>query len=288
MLGFLRGWAEENRAKEPLENEIEKSHDRHFRPVLSRCNQCWFTFNRTLVTQIKNSMEKLLTVVALCGFTTFAFAQGRLLWNNTASTLISVNGVPMPANNPASPVTTFYFGLFIAPFGTPPPDASSVGYEDPNWQFVVDYTTNSTSAAGAGRLQNPGGVSVPGYAPATTISFMVRGWYYGAPVPDDTWDYFKAHPGIGYGQSEVGFLMLSGGLLPDPNVFGTISDISMKQIDGMNIIVVPEPSSLTMVMLGTLSLCFARRRHRRQSEAAAPSSIVSGLRGTVECSVSVQ
>jgi len=206
-------------------------------------------------------MKWLLGLIVLSETITFSAAQGRLLWANTASTLISVNGAPMPVRT--SPETTYYFGLFIAPLGTPAPEASAAGYADPNWQFVVSYTLNHTSAAGAGRLQNPGSVSVTAYPPGATISFMVRGWYYGTPVADDTWDYFKAHPGPGYGQSEVGFLMLSGGASPDPNVFGTFSGISMKQIDGMNIIVVPEPSSIAMMMVGALSLCFARCRLRQ-------------------------
>jgi len=207
-------------------------------------------------------MKCLVGLIVLSGTITFSAAQGRLLWANTASTLISVNGTPMPVRT--SPETTYYFGLFIAPLGTPAPDGSATGYDDPNWQFVVSYTLNHTSAAGAGRLQNPGTVDVPGFPAGATISFMVRGWYYGTPVADDTWEYFKGQPGPGYGQSEVGFLMLSGGASPDPNIWGTISSISMKQIDGMNIIVVPEPSSLTMVMLGA-SLCFARFCFRQES-----------------------
>lgn len=233
-------------------------------------------------------MKWLLALIGLGGTISFSAAQGQLLWNNTASTLISVNGVPMPANNPVSSITTCYFGLFIAPLGTPAPDPSAAGYADPNWQFVVDYTTNSTSSAGAGRLQNPGSVSVPGYPPAVTISFMVRGWYYGETVPDETWDYFKAHPGPGYGQSEVGFLMLSGGLQPYPSIWGTYSESTLQQIDGMNIIVVPEPSSLTMVMLGALSLFLARCHFRRDSDGRAPSSSRSRLGHTAGCSVSAR
>ena len=97
-------------------------------------------------------MKKLLTIAALVGITSLSFGQGQLNWNNTAGTLITVDGVSMPANNPVSTATTYNFGLFFAPAGT----AAPTGINDPNWQTVAAYAANSTAAAGAGRFQNPG------------------------------------------------------------------------------------------------------------------------------------
>ena len=74
-----------------------------------------------------------------------------------------------------SEATTYHFGLFIAPVGTPAPATNwawGVGIDDPNWQFVAAYTMNSTAAAGAGRLQNPGIATVLGYAAGTNVNFI--------------------------------------------------------------------------------------------------------------------
>lgn len=72
-----------------------------------------------------------LTCLACYSITTSLFAQGQINWANTSGTLISVNGVSMPVNNPPSPSTTYYFGLFIAPFGTPAPLDGIAGIGDP-------------------------------------------------------------------------------------------------------------------------------------------------------------
>lgn len=109
-------------------------------------------------------MKKLLSMIALSGLTSFAFAQGEISWANTSSTLISYLGVPMPPNTNAA--NTIRFGLFIASYGTPAPDFW--GMSDPNWQFVAAYTVNSTAASGVGRMQNPGIATVTGYAPGAT------------------------------------------------------------------------------------------------------------------------
>ena len=119
-------------------------------------------------------MKWSLTLAGLVGGIILSHAQGELNWNNTASTLISANGVPMPVR--MSSETTFYFGLFIAPLGAPACPPGVAGFDDPNWQYVVDYTVNHTAAIGAGRFQNPGITSVPGFPAASTVNFMIRGW----------------------------------------------------------------------------------------------------------------
>jgi len=202
-------------------------------------------------------MKKLLTIAVLVGATTVSFAQGTLLWNNTASTLISVNGEAMPANNPVSPETTYYFGLFIAPIGT----TTSLGITDPNWQFVGAYAQNSTAAAGAGRFQNPGTATIAGYAPGTSVNFLVRGWH--ASLGGQDWNAARTAlqngTVAGFGESEIGFIVLGGGPIPNNSIWGTTDSETLKQIGGFNI-VVPEPSSMALAGLGAASLLIFRRR----------------------------
>lgn len=192
----------------------------------------------------------LLAVLLSCD----ALGQGGIIWNNTSSTLISIQGwdfppTPMPPRS--SPETTFYFALFIAPYGTAAPDPGLLGINDPAWQFAVAYTVNSSSASGAGRLQNTGVAHASGYPPGSTVSFIVRGWQSYSGGTD--WD--AAKPGIfSYGQSALGSAILGEGATPNPSAFG----IGIGQIPGFSVFVVPEPTSLALVSLGGLAFWFCR------------------------------
>ena len=204
-------------------------------------------------------MKKLLTIAVLGGLTTLGFAQGGIHWNNTSTTLISIWGwdfspVAMPPRT--SPETTFYFGLFVAPFGTAAPDSGYPGITDPAWQFAAAYTLNSSSAAGAGRLQNPGLANVIGYNPGSTVSFLVRGWQSFSGGSD--WE--AAKPGIhSYGQSALGSAILGEGAIPNPSAFGTFDNGVSKQIPGFAVFVTPEPTCLALLALGGVGLCLRRR-----------------------------
>jgi len=204
-------------------------------------------------------MKKLLILAALISFHTFTFGQGMMLWGNTPATLITsaAFGGPMPPR--ISPATTYYFGLFIAPYGTPAPLPGFAGINDPNWQNVVSYTMNNSSAAGAGRLQNPGTTIISGYAPGETVSFVIRGWHSSAGADWET-ARLSVTP-FNYGQSELGFFPLGGGALPSWNAFGVVNEPYAKQIGGF-VIGVPEPSSMALIGLGAVA-CFLFRRTTR-------------------------
>ena len=195
-------------------------------------------------------MKKLLTIAALVGITSLSFGQGQLNWNNTAGTLITVDGVSMPANNPVSTATTYNFGLFFAPAGT----AAPTGINDPNWQTVAAYAQNSTSAAGAGRFQNPGQATIPGYAGGTSIAFVIMGWQSTSGGAD----WAAAKNGLtAFGMSSLGSVAsLGGGPIPIPSAFG----LGAGQVGGFNITTIPEPTSIVLAGLGAASLLMFRRR----------------------------
>jgi hypothetical protein len=172
----------------------------------------------------KRILATCLTCLACSTVAISLFAQGLINWNNTSQTLISVNGSPMPVR--VSPATTYYFGLFVAPLGMPPPAFGWAGIDDPNWQFVVAYATNSTVAAG--RLQNSGTATVIGYAPETNVNFIVRGWQSNTGGAD--WWYAKQGVTV-LGTSAVGTATLGGGAYPVAMAFGPGS----SQISGFNI-----------------------------------------------------
>jgi hypothetical protein len=161
-------------------------------------------------------LTALLAIVACSIAPTSVVAQGLINWANTSSTLISVNGASMPVR--VSPETTYYFGLFVAPLGTPAPGFGLAGLNDPNWQFVAAYAMNSTAAAGAGRMQNPGTATVAGFAVGTTVNFIVRVWQSTSGGAD--WEAAKSGLTIN-GQSALGTAVLGGGAFPSPFAFGT-------------------------------------------------------------------
>jgi hypothetical protein len=203
-------------------------------------------------------MKKLLTLAVLVGATTLSFAQGTLLWNNTASTLISLDGSATPVRG-ADPMSVVNLGIFIAPFGTPAPAPSPAGFSDPNWQFVGAYGLNSTAAAGAGRMANPGQATIAGFAPGTTVNFIIAGWRTTTGGVAADWSAARNNL-LSYGHSSLGFLILGGGAIPDSAAFGTTSSTTVQQVGGFNVVTVPEPSSMALAGLGAASLLLFRRR----------------------------
>jgi hypothetical protein len=193
-------------------------------------------------------MKKLLTLVALACATSFASAQGLINWANSSTTLISVNGSPMPVST--TPATTYNFGLFIAAAGT----AAPTGINDANWQFVAAYAVNSTAAAGAGRMLNPGIATVTGFGAGSSVSFIVRAWQ----STTGGGDWAAAKPGIlTSGTSALGSALLGGGAIGTPSAFG----VGAGQIGGFNVpTVIPEPASMALAGLGAASMLLFRRR----------------------------
>jgi hypothetical protein len=156
--------------------------------------------------------------------TTSLLAQGTISWSNLVpnpSTLISVNGSPMPAR--VSPGTTYYFGLFIAPLGTPPPAYGMAGEDDPNWQYVVAYATNSTVATGRIVAAT---ATVIGYAAGSNVNFIVRAWEASGGA---TWPLNWLNIN-NIGQSAVGTAVLGGAPFGPPQAFGGLPG----QISGFN------------------------------------------------------
>jgi hypothetical protein len=202
-------------------------------------------------------MKKLLTLTLLLGVTAASFGQGVISWANTSSTLILLDpdgaGGQPPINLPvrAGASTTYDFALFLAPVGT----AAPTGSDDVNWQNAVAYTANSTAAAGAGRMLNPGNATnTAGFGPGTSVQFIVRAWQ--SAVPGSTWDAAKTLGFSAIGTSGLGTLIVGGGAFPTPSAFG----VAVGQIGGFTVNPVPEPSSMALAGLGAASLLLFRRR----------------------------
>lgn len=201
-------------------------------------------------------MKKLLTLAALMGATTVAFAQGTVIFANSASQLISAGGVAMPVSG----TTAFNFALFLAPSTTVNASGQSTTFYDP-WFQTPTGIGNVNSARGEGRV-----VTLSDYVThlSGTVDFIVRGWSANA---GSTWAEALAVWNNGtppldmfIGQSLIGNdLLLGGGPIPATTLFG----IGSSQVLGFNMvspIYIPEPSNVVLVSLGATSLLMFRRR----------------------------
>jgi PEP-CTERM motif-containing protein len=219
-------------------------------------------------------MKHLLVLTTFLGVVACSFGQGQINYNNSATTLATstinptgAGATPIGPNTVGSP-NLFYFGLFVAPMGTPAPLTSftdqRVGLHDPNWQFVGAYAVNSTAATGAGRLQNPGSPAIAGFPGGSTVNFIVRGW---SANMGTTWAevvaFIDAIPndlGTTYGTSAMAVNAILGGggtPLPIPSAWG----LGASQISGLALFKqTPEPGTFALAALGVATATVLRRR----------------------------
>jgi hypothetical protein len=150
-------------------------------------------------------------------------------------------------------------------------------WTDARWQFTGNYATN-TSALGRITAATPnanGAVTIPGRAAGETVGLVVVGWNIAAGGTSlvslidsmnrspDLWTWSAS--GGRYGISSVAHILLGDGdLIPNRSVFGAgPGQISGFVLGG----VIPEPSAMALIGLGSAMLVFHRRRNSRRPSA---------------------
>jgi len=191
-------------------------------------------------------MKRLVAIFCLGAALTGGFAQGLINFVNGPSTLVSLgpNGDSLISGVPGS----FFFALLTSPVGAN------------TFTFASVYATNQ---AVAGLLNGGVGVAVNGWAPGTARDFVVVGWSGSLGTTfDPAW--FPPHvfgpPGL-LGQSTVGTGIAGGstssGTLPILDIFGGTTGIQTGfQLEPP---LVPEPSGMSLAVLGAALLIFRRR-----------------------------
>jgi hypothetical protein len=196
-------------------------------------------------------MKSLIVLLGCIALSFSASGQGRVIFANSSSTLISADGTPMPISG----TQQFIFAVFLAPSTTVGAAGQTALLTDPAFQVAAAYNTNSATVAG--RLVSGSSVDV-GPTVGVVVDYVVRGWSANAGA---TWDEARTSWGNGnpsapmfIGSSVVGNnMVLGGGAFPIPTLF-------WSEVPGFNMTLVPEPSSLTLAGLGGAAMWLLRRR----------------------------
>jgi len=214
--------------------------------------------------QWHGGMKRMFILVGIFALSSHAFAQGTVSLFNSSSTLISVGGTPMPVSG----IQQFIFAIFLAPSTTVITANQTALFTDPAFQIAAGYTTNHPSTPGRITTRpNLDVGTVGGFGGGSTVDFVIRGWSANLGY---TWAEFLANWNNGspsgpanetlwWGSSTVGNdIQLSevGGEIPSPFVFG----LSPNQVQGFNMVTIPEPSSFAVAGLGAAALWLFRRR----------------------------
>jgi hypothetical protein len=178
-------------------------------------------------------MKKFILAVAAVMVSVAAFAQGQVTFNNRVAGVVDArvtfNGGPENGQGVGAGYTAQLFG---GPAGTP---VSGLTALQPS-------TTFRTSSAAAQGYVNGVTVDVPGVASGAQATLVMRVYPAGGAFtnPND----------IGMGESGPITITLGGGLAVPAN------------LEGLNAftVLIPEPSTIALAVLGGAALLFLRRR----------------------------
>lgn len=200
-------------------------------------------------------------MLVLGGAICSSFAQGTLTFNNSATTLISINATQGgPATGTTSPVLgSWYYAMFTAPTAV----LSYTGDTDPNW-ILRETATNSAAASGGRLIGGQPPTALPG---GSTVNFIIRGWSANLGT---TWsevlNSLQTPAGISggsyyLGQSAIGLnaIFNDPAAAPVNGAFGTSGGSTVPGFV-LDFHQVPEPSSMALAGLGAASLLLFRRR----------------------------
>ena len=180
--------------------------------------------------------KQFLMMAGLVAFTVSALGQGQVTFGNNSSTLITYAG----HGTPVLPETTL-FQLFA---GATPDSLSPL---------LPIVGTSSF----AGRIANAV-MNINAVAPGETAYFQIRAWQNGYTYEDAVRD------GIWAGSSVVFSSPTSGPAMPFPTTPVSLAG----QYPGF-FVVLPEPSTWTLLALGGLFFLFVSRARVRSGNAAA-------------------
>jgi len=222
-------------------------------------------------------MKKIIATIAVTGLALGAFAQGTILIQNTGSTDVTTNNGAGISGN-LSGAGNYYFALLTAgayTSGSLPTDNNKAAIVAGDWTFTGATATNTATAGRVVTGGSTAGTSVSDWAVETVNSYILVGW---STSLGSTWSAIDAELVSGswnangwFGISAVGS-QESGGVDPTTSQTvnpGSIFGATENGPGAANLIpgfalspatVVPEPTTLALGALGSLSLLALRRK----------------------------
>ena len=223
-------------------------------------------------------MKKLVTLIAITGLAVGAYAQGLVSLTDT-SIAISTNTISLGGTQGAllQPAGSYYFEmLFINNTGQSAPTFNGTSASLAAWTDSTLSGTNTgmgvPTAAYLGHITGQNsttGEPITGWNGGTSAFYVVLGW----SANEGTWAQVQAAlnggswltPGTSgglFGYSMVGNVNASASPAPAVTLFGAAGNLINTGFQ-LTPIVVPEPSTLALMGLGSLSLLLFRRRNSK-------------------------
>jgi len=187
-------------------------------------------------------MKKLLLTALAVMATVSIYAQGSVLFNNSATTLVQLkDGSGNLTTAPAG--STYTVGLWWATAGTT--DDS-----------VFTFSGQTATLAAAGRFAGLTKI-IPGITPAgAVVAIQVRGWQTDA----GSYDAAAASTDKYWGKSTVFSVDTGDSTSVPPGTAGPIIQAAGAGFQGLTLQIVPEPSTIALGLLGLAGLFVLRRR----------------------------
>ena len=204
-------------------------------------------------------MKKILSTVAILAVASAGFAQGFVTLGNGAGTLYSTNG--FAAGEPAS-TSAYYFDVLVENWtGSLVAATGANAVTTTNWLDTGVLTRNTTTGQ-PGKILQVAGVTAANWAAGVTNEFIIVGWTANI---GSTWAVAEANLASGlFGQSAVSFEAAGAASPGTPSVLwdGALGaqPYGTPIATGLNMVPIPEPTTLALAGLGSLSLLLFRRR----------------------------
>jgi len=226
-------------------------------------------------------MKKLALTLCAAGLATASFAQGTVNFANATSTAFRTNGAAasLTSGNTAPVAGAYLYEVLTAPSTVTSVDASLQGLLSGPWSDTSLLGQSTTFAAG-GRASGGSGATVLNWNAGVQQSFIIVGWsaneganwtevkakLQGASLSGGLWTGGTLVNGGFLGATTIQAAQSGGGSsgLPAFSLFGSGVSAQGTPIttttDLYAIGVVPEPTSLALVGLGTAAMLVMRRR----------------------------
>jgi hypothetical protein len=207
-------------------------------------------------------MKKTLVTIAALMLGVSVYAQGNLLFGNSATSLVKTNDGKGNIGNMQNSMGPFMFELWWGPAS-----GYSNGVSTGLSPLMIAGTNvwQRSSGVSAGRISSSATLPVTGTAVGDWITIQVRGW---SQALGTTYLAAKANADSGLPQYATSWIGVSGlgvyklqGTIPAPSTVMLGADTSGSiQIGSFDLTPVPEPSTIALVGLGLAGLYFIRRR----------------------------